>query len=151
MEIDLRTIATFDEAKPHLESFIEHGQRALADLDQDPPQEGFLEHHLRANLGSPESLLLVAESEHGLANLGVCLVGPHVDPLGGQKQPMLLILSVDSSVRHRALAGTLVKEARRILRRRGFETLAARVPSGDDALVSMGERWGFVRTWEFLS
>ena len=43
-----------------------------------------------------------------------------------------------------------MQEARRLLGQRGLRTLAARAGHNDDALISMGERWGFVRAWELL-
>ena len=32
----------------------------------------------------------------------------------------------------------------------GLDALAARAPLNDDALISMGERWGFIRQWAYL-
>lgn len=151
MDIDLRTIVSADDARPHLEILKARAQEALGDLGSETPRPDFMERFLESSLAEPESLLIVAESAPGLADLGLCLVGPHVDPLSGLRSPMVLVLSVDSKVRHRGLAGALVKEARRVLGRRGYDQLTARCAHGDDALVSMGERWGFIRTWEVMA
>jgi len=151
MEVDLRTVATADQARAHLELFERAGRAALQDLGIAAAPDDFFERFLAAHFEAPETLLLIAETEAGAADIGFVLVGPHTDPLSGVRTPMILILSVDSSYRHRGLAGTLVREARRVLARRGFEQLAARTPHGDDPLIAMGERWGFVRSWEFLA
>jgi hypothetical protein len=37
-----------------------------------------------------------------------------------------------------------------VLAERGMRVLAARAGHNDDALISMGERWGFVRAWELM-
>jgi hypothetical protein len=49
------------------------------------------------------------------------------------------------------VARALVHETARLLAARGAGTLAARAGHNDDALISMGERWGFVRSWELLA
>jgi GNAT superfamily N-acetyltransferase len=95
-------------------------------------------------------VLLVAESSRGKTDLGVCLTGPFEDPLIGARVPMVLLLFVSPDVRHRGLAHAMVEEVSRLLMERGHRTLAARAGHNDDALISMGERWGFVRQWEMM-
>jgi ribosomal protein S18 acetylase RimI-like enzyme len=80
----------------------------------------------------------------------VCLVGPLVDPLRGESLPTVLVLHVDPALRHRGVAHELIEEATRVLAARGLQRLAARVGHNDDALISMGERWGFVRSWGLM-
>jgi len=63
---------------------------------------------------------------------------------------MVLILFVSPSARHGGLAGALVEAATAELAGRGIPLLAARAGHNDDALISMGERWGFVRQWELM-
>jgi GNAT superfamily N-acetyltransferase len=53
-------------------------------------------------------------------------------------------------MRHRGLGSALVKETLRALAARGHATLTGRAGQNDDALISMGERWGFVRIWDLL-
>lgn len=151
MEIDLRTIESVQEAEPHLELIATRGREALDELGMEGAPEDFARRFVERQLGEPETLFLVAESSPGSADLGLCLVGPHEDPLSGVRTPMVLVLSVSATLRRRGLARALMQEASRILRRRGFDRLSARIPAGDDPLVSMGERWGFIRSWEFLT
>lgn len=150
MEVELRTVTSADEARAHLELLQRAGRDALADIGVDEVPADFIERFLLANIEAPETLLILAESSAGAADIGFVLVGPHTDPLSGTRTPMVLVLSVDSRLRHRGLATTLLKEAQRVMKRRGYAQLAARCPHGEDALISMGERWGFVRSWEFL-
>jgi len=99
----------------------------------------------------PEFLLAVAREDgapDGIA--GLCLVMPFVDPLTAERLPMIVLLHVERSHRHRGVARALVSEAQRLLSRRGLGALAARAGHNDDALISMGERWGFLRAWELL-
>jgi GNAT superfamily N-acetyltransferase len=99
----------------------------------------------------PEFLFLLARDDgapDGVA--GLCLAMPFVDPLTAERVPMIVLLHVEPSLRHRGVARALVSEAQRVLARRGQNTLAARAGHNDDALISMGERWGFLRAWELL-
>jgi GNAT superfamily N-acetyltransferase len=96
----------------------------------------------------PRFLLLVAREEGVLT--GLCATAPFEDPLTGEALPMIVLLHVETEFRHRGLARALVFEARRLLARRGFLRLSARAAYNDDALISMGERFGFVRQWELL-
>jgi|RhiMethySRZTD1v2_1073278.scaffolds.fasta_scaffold1879475_1 GNAT superfamily N-acetyltransferase len=96
----------------------------------------------------PRFLLLVAREETELA--GLLATAPFEDPLTGEALPMIVLLQVETPFRHRGLARALVLEARRLLARRGFSRLSARAAYNDDALISMGERFGFVRQWELL-
>jgi len=151
MEIDLRLIETAEEATPHLEELEARGRQALEELGIEGAPEGFAERFVRTRLGESETLFLVAESTPGAADLGLCLFGAMIDPLSGVRRSTLLVLSVAPNLRRRGLARALVREATRLLARRGHTSLAARVPAGDDPLVAMGERWGFTRDWELLT
>jgi ribosomal protein S18 acetylase RimI-like enzyme len=62
----------------------------------------------------------------------------------------VLALHVDAGVRHRGVARALVAAAREALQARGVERLGARVEHNDDARISMGERWGWIRGWEWM-
>ncbi|MFT7667491.1 MAG: hypothetical protein ACI8X5_000170 [Planctomycetota bacterium] len=151
MEVEIRTVETVDEARQHIEALRLGALEALQDLGLVEAPANFVETFLDNQFDKPETLLLIAEQTPGAADLGFCLVGPHSDPLSGLLTPMILILSVNSSTRHVGLARSLAQEARRQLSARGYKQLAARCAHGDDALISMGERWGFLRTWEFLA
>jgi ribosomal protein S18 acetylase RimI-like enzyme len=122
----------------------------MREFRDTPLPAGTAARFVARHFDEPESLLLVAESRPGAGDLGLCLVGPFEDPLTAERVPMLLVLHVDPAVRHRGLARALVDEARAVLSERGLESLAARAAHNDDALISMGERWGFVRQWELM-
>ena len=101
----------------------------------------------------PESVFVVAESmepkEDG-ATVGLCLTGPLVDPLTADRFPMVIVCWVAPAYRHRGLARHLLEDVARQLEGRGYPALATRTDHNDDALISMGERWGFTRRWEIL-
>ena len=104
---------------------------------------------IERSFDAPESLLLLAEEEGQLA--GLLATAPFEDPLTGELVPMIVLLHVETAFRHRGLARALVFEAVRLLGRKGLSRVAARAGHNDDALISMGERWGFVRAWELMS
>lgn len=146
----LRQVLLLEEAltlAPRLDRATAERAREFQD---EPVPEGVVRDFLFARFDDPETLLLVAETEDGRADLGLCLIGPFVDPLLPTRVPMVLLLHVERDARHRGLARALVEEATRLLAERGYATLAARAGHNDDALISMGERWGFVRHWELM-
>ena len=104
MDIDLRTIETAEEAAPHLDLLATRGREALEELGMDDTPEDFTRRFVETRMSEPETLFLVAESTPGSADLGVCLVGPHEDPLSGERTPMVLVLSVSPSLRRHGLA-----------------------------------------------
>lgn len=124
-------------------------EEQMSEFRDEPLPAGVGERFLRAHLAAPETLLLRARTPEG-ADLGFVLTGPAPDPLVGEVVPMILLLHVDAGSRHRGIARALVQEASRRLREAGHTTLAARAGHNDDALISMGERWGFVRQWETM-
>jgi len=100
--------------------------------------------------GSGESFLIVAQDD-AKANKGFAVAVPFLDPLSGERRPLLLFLWVESGLRRHGIARAMVLELRRLLKLEGSKGLQARIPHGDDALLSMGERWGLVRQWEILA
>ena len=149
MNLKLRPIADLEEARVLL-PMLERGVRETSGpyLRHDFTGEeaaAFLERCF----GREETLMLVAEAEGEVQALAVS--APFEDPLSGQSLPMVVVLFVDPSLRHRGVARALVKELRRLLAQRGQEVLLARAEHNDDAVISMGERWGLVRTWEVMS
>lgn len=150
MEVELRLIESQSEAHALSPRIDACAAAAMAEYRDTPLPEQVGARFIARHFDERETLLLVAESAAGAADLGLCLVGPFEDPLTAERQPMVLVLYVDPSVRHRGLARELVEEARSILAERGMPVLAARAAHNDDALISMGERWGFVRQWELM-
>jgi len=104
--------------------------------------------------GSSAGLLMTAHSSEGDgplgARLGYCVVVPLADPLTGMETPFIAALEVDRNYRHRGLARSMVDAVASEMKRRGHHELAARAGHNDDALISMGERWGFVRSHEVM-
>lgn len=103
---------------------------------------------------STAGLLLTAHSSEGDdlpgTRLGYCVVVPLKDPLTGMETPFIAALEVDRSYRHRGLARSMVDAVTAEMKRRGHPELAARAGHNDDALISMGERWGFVRAHDVM-
>ena len=97
----------------------------------------------------PETVVLIAR-RGSEPPAGVCISAPLVDPLLGTSTPIVALLHVDRDLRHRGLARQLIDELRAVLAQRGFDEVSARVAHNDDALISMGERWGFTRQWELM-
>lgn len=150
MTTTLRRITEFAEAEALAPALDAYAAQAINDFFDEPLPEGVCRRFFERHFSAPETVLLVAENERGASDLGLCVTGPFEDPLLGSRVPMVLILYVSPDVRHRGLARTLIAEVSRILEARGSKKLAARAGHNDDALISMGERWGFVRQWEMM-
>jgi ribosomal protein S18 acetylase RimI-like enzyme len=99
-------------------------------------------------LDQRETLVLVARAGSDLVGALVAL--PHVDPLTGERAPEICVLHVHPNFRHRGLARALVADALRRFSAAGVKAVLARAGHNDDARISMGERWGFVRTSEIM-
>jgi GNAT superfamily N-acetyltransferase len=148
MKLRIRRIAELEEALSLAPRLDEHSAEFMAQFSDDPFPAGACERFLRRRFGADESCLVVAED--GGRVWALALSGPFTDPLLGSTMPMILVLHVDASLRHRGVASELVEEIERTLAARGLTTLAARAGHNDDVLISMGERWGFVRSWELM-
>ena len=122
----------------------------MAQFSDEPYPEGAARRFLEAGFEDPATVLAVAETEPRGPWAALCLTGPFRDPLLQTSVPMVLVLHVQSAWRHRGLGGGLIELAARELAARGQRGLAARVGHNDDALISMGERWGFVRNFELM-
>jgi GNAT superfamily N-acetyltransferase len=150
MKLKLRHVTSLDEALALAPALDRFAADFMAQFSDDPFPKGAVERCLRRHFAAPHTVLAVAERAEQAAPCGVCLVGPLEDPLLGTVMPVVLVLHVDEPLRHRGVAGELVREVESILASRGLRTLAARAGHNDDALISMGERWGFVRSWELM-
>ncbi len=150
MKLKLARVESLTEAlelAPHLDRCAAQFWREFS--DQAWPA-GASERFLRRLFEAPETVLLTARDSSRAAPWGICLSGPLEDPLRGDRTPTILVLHVDEQLRRRGVARELVDELWLVLERRGLTRLAARVGHNDDALISMGERWGFVRAWEWI-
>ena len=150
MEEKLRHVTELSEAlelAPAIDAYV---VQAMNEFQDEPLPEGVCRRFFESRFQAPETLVLVLESAKRKVDLGVCVTGPFEDPLLATRTPMILLLFVSPSVRHRGYARRLVDEAGRMLAARGFAKVAARAGHNDDALISLGERWGFVRQWEHM-
>lgn len=150
MQLELRPIGDLDEARalgPRLDAAAAEFQAQYSD---EPYPAGAAARFLARAWAESETVLVAAFKPGARAPAGLCLSGAHVDPLSGERVPMVLVLFVDVELRHRGVARALVERCRELLGARGHARLAARALHNDDALISMGERWGFVRAWEWM-
>ncbi len=150
MKPSLRLVTDRREASALAPALDAYASQMLAEFRDTPLPEGVCRRFFESHFEDTQSVLVIAESARGAADLGVCLTGPFVDPLTSERTPMVLILYVSPDMRHRGLGSALIQETQRTLAARGHTTLSGRAGQNDDALISMGERWGFVRIWDLL-
>ena len=150
MKVQLRTIGSLEDALTHAPRLDGYAAEFMAQFSDEPYPAGSVERFLLEHFGEPEALLTVAVDESLDRIVGLCLVGPLVDPLLQARTPLVLVLHVEPDYRHRGLASELIDEVRAVLRARGIQRLAGRVGHNDDALISMCERWGFLRHWDLM-
>lgn len=148
MDIQIRPVATLDEALALTERLDRCAEEGMAEFRDDPLPRAVTRRLFERHFTHSTTLLLVAESLEGVR--GLCLTAPFEDPLTGEIVPMIVVLHVEPELRHRGIAAALVKDAQKLLGGRGHASLAARAGHNDDALISMGERWGFLRHWELM-
>jgi len=150
MNLKLRTVERREQAGP-LSALLEQAAREVSASWSTRPAGEIARRYLEHSLGAREALLVVAEQKEADRPLALAGSAASEDPLTGEVHPMLVLLYVDPSIRQRGVARELVRELRRQLAARGVGGLWARAGHNDDAVISMGERWGFVRSWELMS
>jgi GNAT superfamily N-acetyltransferase len=148
MKLKLRRVESLEEALALAPRLDQVAAQFLEQFSDETYPSGACERFLRRHFLARECALVLAED--GERAWGACLSGPFVEPLLGTSRPMILVLFVEPELRHRGVATELVKETEALFAARGIRGLLARVPHNDDALISMGERSGFVRSWELM-
>ena len=121
---------------------------SLAEIEHEPIAEGATAKFLERAFDEDETVLMVATE--GGREVGSSLTGAWTEPLSGERMAGVLALYVHPDVRHQGIARALIAATRDALLERGVERLGARVEHNDDARISMGERWGWTRTWEWM-
>ena len=142
--------AEIDALLPRLEILA---AELMSEFRDEPLPAGAVGRLLQRSGQEPQTILLRADAAPGdpaADPLGLLLTAPFEDPLTGERVPLVVLLHVRPDVRHRGIARRLVEQALQTLAERGLDRLAARAGHNDDALISMGERWGFVRSWELM-
>ena len=150
MNLRLRTVASREEALG-TQALLEQAVREVSAGFSERPAGEVARRYLDACLGRREALLVVAEPKEVARPLALAGSAPFEDPLTGEVHAMLVLLYTDPSIRLRGVARAMTGELRRSLAARGVANLWARAAHNDDAAISMGERWGFVRAWELLT
>ncbi len=150
MDIVLSTLDSLAAALELVPVIDRYAEEVLDELRDEPLPPGTGRALLERHFDSPQCVVLTARDPELNERVGLCITVPFEDPLAGDAVPMIVVLSVHPERRHRGLARALVEAVSAQLRGRGFPRLAARAGHNDDALISMGERWGFVRAWELM-
>ena len=151
MNIQYRRIEELAEALRHADALQGFAREIVAEMREAEIPAGAIGERLEQEFGRPETFLLVAEDPAVSGALGLCLTLPFRDPLTTECVPMIVVLGVQQRSRNQGIARGLVQAALAATRERGMPALAARAAHTDDALISMGERWGFVRAWEWMA
>lgn len=150
MDLSLRILSDRSEALDIAPTFDAIAAEINAEFRDTPVPDAVGLNLIRRHFSDPEMVIAVAQDKGNGARLGLCVTAPLVDPLFGERIPLIVLLHVHPDHRHRGIAAHLVEAVSRELASRGIHQLAARAGHNDDALISMGERWGFVRHWEVM-
>lgn len=145
---EITKIDSLERALERAASLDRASTASLAEIANEPVEEGTSAAYLERAFDEDETVLLVAEE--GGEEVGICLTGAWTEPLSGARMACVLALYVSPSVRHSGIARELIDATREALAERGVERLGARVEHNDDARISMGERWGWTRGWEWM-
>jgi GNAT superfamily N-acetyltransferase len=149
MDVQLRTHSTLDGTQDLASAIDAYATQVMSEFRDGLTASGVGVSTLERAIAASDGVAITAHNGEG-DRLGYCVVVPFPDPLLGDHMPMVVALFTETDYRHRGLAGQMVAAARRDLESRGHMELAARAGHNDDALISMGERWGFVRSWELM-
>jgi GNAT superfamily N-acetyltransferase len=132
--------------------------RALSEIYSESPlapdRRGRIDAALFAHSGDPALLLLAAEasgSPAGSPPVSLLLAVPREDALLGERDAWLRVLFTEPAFRQRGIAASLLRQAEEILAARGVRALVVDALYGDDAIVGLFERRGYMRGRMLLS
>lgn len=150
MDVILKILEARDDALTLSSDIDQYTREATAEFRDEATPDGIGVRLVREHFDSPHCIFLTATDARTEERIGLCVTVPFVDPLVGDAMPMVVVLSVHGDFRHRGLAKQMIGMLHEEFSNRGIRTLAARAGHNDDALISMGERWGFVRSYEVM-
>ncbi len=150
MDVTLKILEAPDDALELAGAIDHYACEITAEFRDEPPEEGVGVRLVKRHFRAPECVFLTAHEKERGERIGMCVTVPMEDPLVGDRVPVVVVLYAQPEYRHRGLASHMVRAVRAELLTRGQTVLAARAGHNDDALISMGERWGFVRTVEIM-
>jgi GNAT superfamily N-acetyltransferase len=150
MDVTLEILEAPDDALDLAAAIDDYARETTAEFRDEDPAEGVGLRLVKRHFTVPECVFLVARDKARGERIGMCVTAPLEDPLLGERMPTVVVLFVHPDYRHRGLASQMVQAVRAELESRGLASLAARAAHNDDALISMGERWGFVRVYEIM-
>lgn len=150
MDVTLRFLQTLDDALDLAGEIDRYAAQTTAEFRDDPLPPNVGSRLLRRALEAREGVVLTAHDGATRQRIGLCVTAPMTDPLVGDVMPVVVVLHVHPDYRHRGLARQMVRAVVEELEGREIHALAARAGHNDDALISMGERWGFVRSIEVM-
>lgn len=145
---EITRVDSLEQALEHAASLDLAASASLAEIGHEPIAEGATAKFLERAFDEDETVLMVATE--GGREVGSSLTGAWTEPLSGERIAGVLALYVHPDVRHQGIARALITATRDALLERGVERLGARVEHNDDARISMGERWGWTRAWEWM-
>ncbi|MBL8695731.1 MAG: GNAT family N-acetyltransferase [Planctomycetes bacterium] len=127
-----------------------------SEMDPDAGLESRLAELLSRSMRGKGSLLLVSElvdpaapatatAPAGYVDAAVLLAIEHSDPILGGEVSWLRLLYTRAPYRSRGLASAMLARAEEVLRARGVTAIRADVVYGDDAVMGVFERRGYVR------
>jgi len=149
MDVTLQIFSEKAQALALAPELEEHADEITGEYRTEPLPANTCERLVERHWGEPQTVVATARTPSG-ERLAACVTVPLEDPLTGEKVPIVVLLVVHPDYRHRGLARSLVAAVRTELESRGQNRIAARAAHNDDALISMGERWGFTRVWELM-
>lgn len=133
-------------------AFVAPLARAIDEIyAPDAERRRRIEAELEANAADRASLLLAAEraddggTAGGGALAGLLLVSPLRDPFTEAADASLRVLYTLPAHRQRGVAASLLERAAELLKARGLSGIRVDAMYGDDAIVGLFERRGYMR------
>lgn len=138
-----------DQVSPYLQ-WLEPAIREIYPQEVGPESAPSARRFLLRSLGQNETVFLLCREEKTEKFAGLLFIARREDPFLAASSPFVYLLFTHPDFRRLGLAASLLAEGEKILKDRGLARLAAPATHNDDAIISMGERRGYLREREFM-
>lgn len=149
MSFPIEECTSPDDAAPCL-AWVDAAVREIYAAESVPQSGESARRFLLRSLGQPGSLLLLAKDEKTKKAIGFLFLAPREDGFLGVRVPFLYLLFVLPEFRRLGAARDLLLRAEKWLVGQGARMLVAPAIHNDDAIISMGERRGYLREREWM-
>jgi len=149
MRFQIEELRQADGVGPYLQ-WVEPAVGEIYPQERGPESGSSARNFLVKSLGQKESVYLLGREEKTGKFAGFLFIARREDSFLATSSPFAYLLFTHPDFRRLGLAASLLVEGEKVLKERGLTKLIAPATHNDDAIISMGERRGYLREREYM-